>query len=378
MTPKQIEIVARARKRQAQAMQAAEAEKVQIAQQAGQPTALAQSLAQNPAARQQYAQRMANEAFGTPSEVPLMGLLGGGPISPEMMAGEVDLVANPEAEALETAYFPDFLTPGVAAARSALKAAPKTQAWRQLVEPYQGRSAQIAKEFRGTDKSLWGTYSFRNSKAEREMINVLRDVKGVNPGRNARDNLNAVIDEISRTAGSLQTRLAHSGSKVTRRELEERLRRNLSRFKDTPEGRPLRGKDVKVDDYINDVLYYFDQQPSNAVGLWEARKNIDNLFRDLNGGRRAALALNATKDNLIPSADEVAWNRARKVMLDMLEERAPGAKSQMKRMSILYDARQTFAEKAPDIRETIIQRTKQQIPILRDKSLSLKPRNWRQ
>jgi len=374
--------LARARRRKAEATQASVPPVTRGTP--AQPTPVARELATQPVgARQQYSREMAAQAFGdrpTSDEYLQAGLFGTTPLRPSQLQGQVDL--RQSEPGLSPAFTPELLTglagrAAVGVGRSVLKKRTKTARdfYDDLTTPYMSRKEQIARELRGTDSTVMGTHIFRPSSTQKAQKDILKTVKGIKPSNNLRQNINVMNNEVITSSRRLKGRLAKSKAVITDSEVEGAVRSQIAKYKNTLEGIELEGQEEIIDAAVRRVMEAYNKHPKTPAGLWEARKEIDNAFRALNGERRYAQAVG--QGGMIPSKAEIMWDNSRKAMLELMEKKVPGSKSEMRRLSIMYDARQTMAEKAPDVGKTLYQRGKKAVG-LGEKSIQLKPRNWRQ
>lgn len=248
----------------------------------------------------------------------------------------------------------------------------KSQWLQDLVTPYGGRKQQIRQELRGTDKTPLGTYKFRLSNEEAEQAKVLETVRGLQRSGNYRDHINVMNAEINYSSTMLKKRLRDSNKIVSESEVESGIRKQLAEYMNTLEGSMFNANPDEVDNYVNIILAEYRKHPQTPAGLWEARKSVDNMFQNLAGTRRYNSVVGNVE--MIPTKQEIMFDQARRGMLNVMEGKVPGSRKEMRRLSLLYDARQTMAEKAPDVGVTALQRGKK--ATIGDRNISLKPRNW--
>jgi len=394
LTKEQALALAKARRRKA------ESSAVSVPNRPAQATPLARELRTQPE-RAQYTREMAAQAFGDrprSDEYLQAGLFGTTPLRPSQLPSSPDFVQpdwRQSEPGLQPAFMPEALAGlGIATAQrgarnigqslasrgkgiAARKAAASRDPWDELATPYWNRKQQIKAEMRGTDKSLAGTYKFRLSEGEEAVKKALKTVDGIDPvKKNLRDNILALNNGLRKSGQNLQTKLAKSKAVITEAELENALRRQFKTYSQSLEGLEFSGKDEIVDAAIDRVLTAYRQNKSNPSGLWDTRKAIDQVYQRLNGSRRYQAVVGNV--DLKPTDAELIWDNSRKAMLELLEQKAPGSRNDMRRLSLLYDARQTMAEKAPEIGKTLYERAAKKLPLVGDKPISLKPRNWLQ
>ena len=326
--------------------------------------------------RARMTQEMTAQAFGDrppADEYLIAGLFGTEPLRPSQLAGQTDL--RQQEPGLSPAFMPELVTGiGGMAAGTALRNVRTSKNWLDdLVLGYRNRAAQLQTEKLGSDITALGTYKPRLSRQQKQMRDVLDTVPGIHP--NPRKSINAVKAEIDKSGAALQSKLAHSGTVVSKRELRIALNKRFNEYKATKRGRKLRKKTADIEEFIDDIVNDYGKGPQTADGLWAARKEVDNEFSYLSGARRYEMAVSGR--GMIPTKSEIMWDQARGAMLDVLEEAVPGSRDEMRRMSILYDSLNTLAEQAPDVARTLYGRGKRQLG-MGEKALQLKPRNWKQ
>ena len=331
------------------------------------PTPLARQVAALPpqaaaAQRQEIARRMAYQAFGAPPSEPLFQTLAPGA---QRADSATDFTA-PDLP-LDTAFYPDF---GVSAAGAALtKRIPRTvkgKAWDWLddvVEPYQNIRQRRVKENKVTPKDWKGSYQFPLDPGQEDMKDVLKTVKGMAGARfgNARDHKNLVIAEIAESGKNLQSKLAHAGVTFSQQETRTKLRKSFKDLLDDPRYARFRDADTEaaIDLAMEVVGNYSVNGKMTADKLWLARREIDSIFQDFAGPRRYALSMGSTDPAvLVPTREEVFWKTSRQAIHGLMESKVPGTREQLKRMNILYSAKDMLIDKiaSQDVPTTLVGR----------------------
>ena len=252
--------------------------------------------------------------------------------------------------------------------------------WEEVTRPYQNIRQRRAKYTQITPKDWKGTYTYPMDWKAQQMEQVLKTVPGFDgrqasytmpngqviklppaQGGNVIDQKNLVIADIQRSGQNLQKKLAHAPAQFSRREVSMNLRRDYNNLLKDPRYSDYRNADI--DAYINDVLDVMDKHAvkgrMNANQLWKARQEIDDIFEFHAGPRRTALSMGSVDPaTLIPTEREILWKQARASVHKLLEAKVPGTRKELKRMSILYSARDMMVDKAAskNIPDTALER----------------------
>lgn len=222
----------------------------------------------------------------------------------------------------------------------------------KVTEPYQNIRQRRFQENKLTPKDKLGTYQFPLDAKQKDMLDVLKTVPGMNKSRfgNTRDHKNLVIQEISNASQDVQKKLVASGAKFSDREIETVLKGGFKELLKDPRFAKFRGKDESVENAINLAMEVVEKHKVGNVlpadNLWKARQEIDDIFQYFAGPRRTALSMGSVDPaTLIPTQDEVFWKTSRQAIHKLLETKVPGNRERLKRISILYSTKDMMIDK---------------------------------
>lgn len=195
----------------------------------------------------------------------------------------------------------------------------------------------------GTKQTL-----LRGIKSEPTGVDLARakDVQGiVNPKASPVDNLTSLNKEISRISEEeISPALEKAGKTTPISDKAPGWNTTVQRLNDIPKPDIIRADatlDKTYDLVRNRMIEQIKKQPATVKGLWDARKSFDSIVKEQYGD----VAFDSEKNTAIKRA----ITDMRRTVNDIIGERVPEFKSQMSKLSNLYDARYNIAEQFQDL-----------------------------
>lgn len=221
-----------------------------------------------------------------------------------------------------------------------------------LVSPVQDKKTRIAQV--GRTKEV-GVGPFKRSvveptAAERRAAEEVAAINGVSPSNTIQQNFNIIQDEVSRQADELVTALTNRDFIVPKREVVSRLDEAAKGLSESP---LIVGDAEKMAQrLLEGAKRFINENKGTGTGVLNARKQYDAWVL-----KQKPKVFDAQSD----SAFTVANREVRRVMNDLLEEKAPdvGVKESFRRQSALLQAMDNIAPKAADEAKTAVGRAVQ-------------------
>lgn len=191
------------------------------------------------------------------------------------------------------------------------------------------------------------------SPMEQEVIRVVSLIKGVKPSNNFLDNAQAVNKEIGRTAERLVNRLNKTGNpKIDRDGLVNDIETELNDYLSSDDAVISMAKPAKVQAILNTAIQIIKDSDGTAVGILEARKQLDKKIGDLEGYDKS----------ILDSEYLASKNFAFKIIRDKLNNSVDASvddvdvKGLLRKQFLMYNAKDVLDTKAAGLAATSLGR----------------------
>lgn len=219
---------------------------------------------------------------------------------------------------------------------------------KKLVSPEQTAAVKEAQVGRTTEKGLLRTKEVEPTGYEKRMADIVSKVPGVTKGKTFQSNYNAINDEISREAQTLESTVKANDVPISLQEMEQRadqIRSNLAKNPSLVGNAQLAAE--RVLDKMKEII---KANGATASGLLRSRKDLDNWIRAAKGEKGF--------DPALENGMSVAIREIRQSTNDLINQKVPaaGVKASLEKQSLLYSALDNIEPKAAKEGNDVIQR----------------------
>lgn len=219
---------------------------------------------------------------------------------------------------------------------------------KKLVSPEQTAAVKESQVGRTTEKGLLRTKEVEPTSYEKRMSDAVSKVPGVAKGKTFQSNYNAINDEISKEAQTLERTIKANDAAISVQEMEQRasqIRTNLSKNPSLVGNAQLAAE--RVLDKMKELI---KATGATASGLLRSRKDLDNWIRAAKGEKGF--------DPALENGMSVAIREIRQSTNDLINQKVPaaGVKASLEKQSLLYSALDNIEPKAAKEGNDVIQR----------------------
>lgn len=223
---------------------------------------------------------------------------------------------------------------------------------KNLVRPLESSKRNLDEVGRTTEtgQGLFRKTEVKASPQEEASIEELKNIPTVHPGNSNQQNWNAVRDEISNEAQTLEKNLSKNDFIFPKKELKSKLITNAKTL--VAESPVIVGDAEKIaNKLINKFMQIMEENPAKATGLLKARKAYDQWAKETLGSTKLF-------DPKTHNAYEVTNKMLRDTVNIFLDEKATNVevKRSLARQSRLYNALDNIRPKAAREADTVLGR----------------------